>query len=794
VAEIPDIPAGKGIPLVDLDTFEFAAPVQAQLLDTIGGYTATANLRSFGADPDGIEPADAAWASMVGEVPNGARIILDGDFLFLDTMRNSGKELHVEAFGSTITRGDVTVTLDEELAIFTGSYGTINPVTSISVAAATSGAPLTTTLNLTSPAVDLAVGDYVRVVADDYVPASRTDTARAAFLAAVVDVSGSTVTVFGGPYSGDPFTTNIRVARVDPVTGSWRGGTLQRAAEYITPAVGGSMIAFRDMVIPRIADVFIPLSSGSGYQLSGCFGADLENLQTNLLRDSWSDTGTSGPLFAYHVLETNSVGTRVRNSRFFGGRHGVTTAQGEPAAGGTPLDTTMRAFGVTEHMLVEGVHVEGTYVSGLDTHEASRGAIFSDVVVVGAGFAGVGLRGRDHKLTDFELVDCNRGIYMFDDDQGGESYGHQISDGIIDNPRINAIVGDYHRFAAHPLYNVRQAVGRTAFTLNNVEVRGAKYSPVQVTNGRADVRDLRVLWADTPIASQQVIEAVNSEVRGVAVLSDNRLVSSNPPALAGIPNAADASIVELAGARILGVTAQVDRVLRSGGATSTFLLRDVLLDEQATGSTAAADFAGASVVDFQTLSGQTDSARVGLTGSTADLEILGRSLRPVLTVQAALTSARSLPNLPTGRVQGQTLVVANRNTSTAALTITQGSGPKTYLKGATSRVLQPNDSLTLQWDVTLGRWVEVASTIAPLRATATWDPASVAAASSTTTTVALTGAALGDIVRCSFSLSLAGLVLSAYVSAVNTVTVVLSNPTGSAVDLGSGTVAVEILK
>lgn len=80
----------------------------------------------------------------------------------------------------------------------------------------------------------------------------------------------------------------------------------------------------------------------------------------------------------------------------------------------------------------------------------------------------------------------------------------------------------------------------------------------------------------------------------------------------------------------------------------------------------------------------------------------------------------------------------------------------------------------------------------PLTSSATWNPASVADKSSTTTTIAVTGAVLGNAVSASFSLSLAGLQLTGYVSAADTVTVVLSNLTGGAVDLASGTLKVRV--
>lgn len=89
------------------------------------------------------------------------------------------------------------------------------------------------------------------------------------------------------------------------------------------------------------------------------------------------------------------------------------------------------------------------------------------------------------------------------------------------------------------------------------------------------------------------------------------------------------------------------------------------------------------------------------------------------------------------------------------------------------------------------RWSSAAGItgIFPFReASATWDPASVAAGASVTTTVTVTGAALGDRANGSFSLALGGLILSAAVSATNTITITLFNPTAAPIDLASGTV------
>ncbi len=79
-------------------------------------------------------------------------------------------------------------------------------------------------------------------------------------------------------------------------------------------------------------------------------------------------------------------------------------------------------------------------------------------------------------------------------------------------------------------------------------------------------------------------------------------------------------------------------------------------------------------------------------------------------------------------------------------------------------------------------------------ASATWDPGSIAVGAKTSTTVTVAGAALGDFVLASFSLDIQELLLSASVSAANTVEVVLGNLTSAAVDLASGTLKVIVFK
>jgi hypothetical protein len=89
-------------------------------------------------------------------------------------------------------------------------------------------------------------------------------------------------------------------------------------------------------------------------------------------------------------------------------------------------------------------------------------------------------------------------------------------------------------------------------------------------------------------------------------------------------------------------------------------------------------------------------------------------------------------------------------------------------------------------------WLKMAD--AYLSGSVAWNPASIANGAQATTTIAVTGAALGDYVEASASIDTAGLVLTGRVSAVDTVTITLSNTTGGAVDLGNFTARVKVAK
>ena len=75
-----------------------------------------------------------------------------------------------------------------------------------------------------------------------------------------------------------------------------------------------------------------------------------------------------------------------------------------------------------------------------------------------------------------------------------------------------------------------------------------------------------------------------------------------------------------------------------------------------------------------------------------------------------------------------------------------------------------------------------------------WDPSSIADGNEEALEITVTGAALGDFVLSSLSVDMLDCVLRGAVTAADTVTLVIANNTGGAIDIASGTAYCLVIK
>lgn len=106
--------------------------------------------------------------------------------------------------------------------------------------------------------------------------------------------------------------------------------------------------------------------------------------------------------------------------------------------------------------------------------------------------------------------------------------------------------------------------------------------------------------------------------------------------------------------------------------------------------------------------------------------------------------------------------------------------------------LNPNE--LQEWCWRLWYWLQRLQMNQNLVESTTWNAGEIAADAEEAKEVTVTGAALGDFAVAALSIDIADLQLSADVTAANTVTCVLSNSTGGAIDLASATLYVMVIK
>ncbi|MFN3652363.1 MAG: hypothetical protein ACK47B_22535 [Armatimonadota bacterium] len=180
-------------------------------------------------------------------------------------------------------------------------------------------------------------------------------------------------------------------------------------------------------------------------------------------------------------------------------------------------------------------------------------------------------------------------------------------------------------------------------------------------------------------------------------------------------------------------------------------------------------------------------ADVALSAAEAEAEVLeltGTLTANIAVIVPAWTGKRWL--VRNGTTGAFTLTV--RTAAGAGVTVGQGRRALVYGDGAD--VLRATLDTGSDGSMVVGGGAPIAQ---HLSAATTWDPPSLADGAVAATVVSVPGAVPGSIAGAGLSsLGGADVLLSAHVSAADQVRVVLQNRTGSALDLGSGTLRVGV--
>lgn len=208
--------------------------------------------------------------------------------------------------------------------------------------------------------------------------------------------------------------------------------SVRRPAATTLKGAGVRVLYFRGPVLHTPA---ARVGHGSGLFLLGTDGAQINAADVRELTDNLTDGN-----YGYGVSDAGH-GTTLYGGSITRTRHAYTT--GESYTTDTPSMAEMCSTGrVVGASIIGGVSTAGTS-SAWDTHHGAEDIVFSNPVAIGGATFAYGVRGRSVVLRGPRSSQCQQGIQIFSDYQGGLWLaGDRVEDytsGTVIDPRIDCV-------------------------------------------------------------------------------------------------------------------------------------------------------------------------------------------------------------------------------------------------------------------------------------------------------------------------------------------------------------------
>ncbi|QTR98336.1 hypothetical protein J6K27_003456 [Rhodococcus qingshengii] len=652
-----------------LDPAEGAAPAVA-VHDSLPGLDAT-----------GINDSSQALQDAVNSTLDGSKLIIPpGTYRIDSTINIDNKSIQISCYGCQFTK-----TTPGKIFNFKASTETVYSVSALTV---------TTAVEETSQdAVQLTIagtpnwsrGDIVKLVADDVLvgvrPGSNGNESRTGQFMVVHSSGSDTVELLGT--LRDPFTKNIRVARLTRHAVSIEGGT------FTHPNTGG-VVGFTQFIAPRINNVDITSTNGEAISFNGCVAYQADDIVIN-----YAQNDPANGIYGYGILDNASAYGKVRGLHAMRVRHAFTDDTQRIVENSVALTYYGRTFGAT---ISESRGIACSQ-SAWSTHAASESVSFVNCDAIDC-YTFAGLRGRNHRIYGGNAIDCYLGFNIFSEDMDTDSYGH-IVDGLqLIRPKRSYVV----EVNLNPVSKERE---KRPSHIRNLSVEGMAAPLINVYNGTLRVSGITATAAATLPKDAGVFRLRNAVVEGRGVDVDWRNNTSG--ATLRFASVEGVAVSEL----------RLDEVaFRFSESVRTRLHRFVSVDPTNTSSVVrlgGVELGGKPVVISDALApgsyiewaaGPDSAAYVAL--ATTAIE------NPVSTAQVAYTSApqvtmklhasdgaRTLASLPASQRKGQRLVIFS--SSTGAVTIPHAMASRIQLAGGVDVKLAQYQSVSLFWDETCWR-------------------------------------------------------------------------------------------
>lgn len=654
-------------------------------------------------DPLGIAASGVGLTKAFAATPDGGTLIIppgtyliDRNIMVNQDADKKARNLNVTAYGAKFI-----LTSNETMFSARGNWDDTLPVASVtSVNMDELTAEYKKGLSIvTAVASPYKRGDIVKLFADNVIDGARPGAngleSRVGQFFEVFSVSGFTTVLAGVPRH--LFTSSVRVARMQNKTVTWAGGEIDvadAAFDNVSPW-SASIFGFSNLMMPTIKDVVIRRNASIIINMVSCYGYVVDNVDQRYARN---DPTGSIPRFGYGIMDNCSESGRTTNCRFHMVRHAWSDDTPRIAVN---TDNPSQ-YGGTFNAKVTGNIADTTSSSGFDTHHHSEDTTFLNNTVLNAQ-AAFSLRGKRHKVIGNTAYDCQFVINHFTESGGGTSVNHVIENNL--GVRIN--VAGYRSYinpTGHPQAGIRDMNPTFVKGLRLLDSVGTLFTTL---NNRVLFTDCYAEFAAVLPAGHYGTNIRNSDITEERTILDYSKWTAGSP-LSYQFHDAEASVHRSRGLRQIGSpTGVINRAVESL-TTSLIQFDDASYDKAPTSF--GQDCADGSWLDYRC--GTLSSAQIALVGAPIALDDgailnMGRTRIPTLLLECVNTTGAvlTLGKLPAGQFRGQILVITNRGTSTANVSLTSAAASKRLvLASGTARVLAPGQSLMAQYSAENSAW------------------------------------------------------------------------------------------
>lgn len=682
VTEVTFIPNGSG---------EFEGVVYAP------DNSVTVSARSYGAQGNGVVDDSVAIQRAVDACPDGGVVKVEpGTYLFdSQGVVVQGKTITIDLTGATIVHKFPGTALR-----FVGEYEEVTPVTSMAVVTTSDEENTTGALQLTLPtAVSWKRGDVVKLVADDILPGSRSDvggtTPTSAYRVGqhftVKGVSGNVVTLMG--VLRDPMTVNLRVGRMVERSGHVINGTFVVHESFTNDNRTAIALSMATLIGPTITGTRFTRAGAQAIGMNSCYTYTIDGVIVD-----WSRNAPGLGVYGYAIADTNSEYGKIVNSHFNQVRHAFTSGGGAVV----PL-SAFGYYGRCFGTVVDGCTVESPLGSGFDTHLDAQGVRFSNCDVYNAS-SGFSLRGRNHIISNCTVNNATFGVFI-SDEALGDSSGHVI-EGLTTRDCANGIQVSI-RQTGHKNAGTRDTRPMTFRDLTFLRLTGTALHVAQAT---VTVSNLYAAWTGpVPFKGVQLVAAF---VRLSGVKFDIHDTTGTGMEIFGL-NGTVACRLTVDDVEIDGWATVADRMRYLVGTDSATIhqirVRNASIPYIPYNGITPYDSIPGYVEWFLNRGFNLDNSEYIRYGNAelvdaAKLGVINRTRQNEFTLDANVTAALTLANLPNAGKLGQSLTIIN--SGTASMTIANGTVPRVKTKTGANVVLAAGDTMRLVF-TTSSLWVQV---------------------------------------------------------------------------------------